>query len=410
MDKVMVIGAGRGQIPIINLFHKYGYFVIVVSVKGDYPGFQIADDCLYTDIRDYDVILDYARNNNIKACLTDQLDEAVSTVAYVSEKLGLKGISVSISRKFTDKYIMRQEANKIGIPVPKSILLSSEDDIRNLSTFSFPIMIKPVDSSASHGIFKVENIEDLIIKYEESKKYSKKNLVIAEEFIVGKEYVVDSFTKDFKVTNLIVGERRYFDIPNTFIPSATIFKDSDSANSEVEEILKETNEKLITGFGLPFGITHAEYIYDETTKKAFLVEIAARGGGVFISSDLIPLACGIDANDLLVREVLDLPIELPLKLQTGASAYFCYLIPKGIIKRIKGTDDVERIPGVSKAFFDNVHLDMESRNAIDKSSRKGPILVFGKEKKDCLDIFEKIKSILDINIVNGTSNCNIIWE
>jgi len=51
MGKVMVLGAGRGQLPIINLFHYYGQKVLVVSPNGDYPGFKVADDVIYEDVR-----------------------------------------------------------------------------------------------------------------------------------------------------------------------------------------------------------------------------------------------------------------------------------------------------------------------------------------------------------------------
>ena len=47
----MVLGAGKGQVPIIDLCHKYNWNVLVVSVKGDYPGFDIAEYCEYIDVR-----------------------------------------------------------------------------------------------------------------------------------------------------------------------------------------------------------------------------------------------------------------------------------------------------------------------------------------------------------------------
>lgn len=39
-----------GQIPFVNLLKERGCYVIAVSVKGNYPGFEIADKCYYVGI------------------------------------------------------------------------------------------------------------------------------------------------------------------------------------------------------------------------------------------------------------------------------------------------------------------------------------------------------------------------
>ena len=58
--KVMILGAGEGQLPFINICRKKGYYVIVVSIPGQYPGFKIADKSYYIDTRDKDAILQVA--------------------------------------------------------------------------------------------------------------------------------------------------------------------------------------------------------------------------------------------------------------------------------------------------------------------------------------------------------------
>lgn len=51
------------------------------------------------------------------------------------------------------------------------------------------------------------------------------------------------------------------------------------SKNEAEIDVVKTNTELVNAFNLPFGITHAEYIYSEKRHKTYLVEIAARGGG-----------------------------------------------------------------------------------------------------------------------------------
>ena len=101
MNNVMVLGAGRGQIPIMNLCHKYGWNVIAISPKGDYPGLEIADEVSYINVKDYESVLNLAREKEISAILTDQLDAGVMTAAYVAENMGLNGITTKVAEKFT---------------------------------------------------------------------------------------------------------------------------------------------------------------------------------------------------------------------------------------------------------------------------------------------------------------------
>ena len=41
----MILGAGEGQVPLIKLAKDAGWYTIVVSPKGNYPGFTVADEC-----------------------------------------------------------------------------------------------------------------------------------------------------------------------------------------------------------------------------------------------------------------------------------------------------------------------------------------------------------------------------
>ena len=415
MKNVLILGCGRGQIPIMKLCQSYGWNVIGVSPKGDYPGLEIADVVIYANVRDAEDVLDKIRIGNIciDAVVTDQLDVGVLTAARIADELKLKGIGSNIATLFTNKYAMREKARELGFDVPCSVSADSYEQavrlINDNNQLFYPLMLKPVDSDASRGVYKITNQEELFDKIPYSLNYSHSGKVILENYIAGKEYVVEAYTSNYKTTNLTVGHRDYFDIPDTFIPCATVFSDADSASSALEVRLKDINKKLVEGFGLPFGITHAEYLYDENADKIYLVEIAARGGGVFISSDLIPAACGVNANDLLVREVLSIDSQQIPALKKGAAAYFCYLTPKGTVVKIDGLEHVKKIKGVRKAFFDNIHIGQTNQSIKDKSSRKGPILVEGKTKADCYRVIKEVKNVLCIEVEDNGEKKGIIW-
>lgn len=411
MKKVLILGAGRGQMPIFGIAQKLGCDVVFVTPEGDYPGLNKAK-VRFADVRDYKAVLKIATEEKVDAIITDQLDAGIYSAAYASEELGLIGIGKEIAIKFTNKYEMRKAAEEAGVAVPKYFAVKSIEEIRLIADkIMFPSMIKPDDNASSRGVFLVENIDELIKHFEISQKYSTRGIVLIERFVKGKEYVVESFTRDNLVTPLIVGHRDYFDIPKLFIPKATVFIDASSTKlSYVEKKVLEANNKLIKSFGLPFGITHGEFIYSEEEDEVYLVEIAARGGGEFISAVLIPLACGVRANELYVRHVLGMDYSLPDERLCKSSAYFSYLLPEGNITSINGIDECRKIPGAYNLMFDNIELGMKIAPICDKASRKGPLLVEAENKEGCYLVLEQIKKALNIEVTNENGLVNgIIW-
>lgn len=414
-EKVMVIGASIGQLPLIELCQRYGYYVIAVSPRGNYIGLSVADEVLYEDVRNKETILDFAKINNIVGVVSDQLDMAVPTVAYIAQNLGIVGNTIETANKFTNKAAMRMAAEKAGVKIPNffeaSTMQEAESILQCNASMRFPLMIKPVDSAASRGVHRVDSFTELSIYFEEAKKWSKTGSVIIERYIEGQEYVVEAYTHNYTPTTLAVGIREYFNLPDTFIPCSTIFVDANSADSQSEEKVKIENEKLIRSFGLKYGITHGEFICEKETGDIYLVEIAARGGGVQTSSAVVPACCGVNVVDLLVRDTLSLYDETKeIVLEKGAAGYFCFILPEGLIETVEGCDEVKNTPGVIEAYFSNFQIGENIRSIRDKSARKGPIVVYGPTRAACLEIRDKIKGMLKINVNNTQSVDGIIWK
>ncbi|MGZ7294644.1 hypothetical protein ACXWQW_09450, partial [Streptococcus pyogenes] len=72
--------------------------------------------------------------------------------------------------------------------------------------------------------------------------YSRVKKVIVEEFITGKEYVVEGVVYEGFFTNLVVGDSHYFQSMSTFSPNCRIFP----SNKKQEEVEKY-HELMING-------------------------------------------------------------------------------------------------------------------------------------------------------------------
>ena len=193
MKKILIVGVGVGQVPFLEICKSKGYKIIAVSIPGNYPGFKLADKIYYVDIRDKDAILKIASDEKIDAILTDQNDVGIVTVAFVAEKLGLRGIGYDTALKFTDKYLMRKVAKESGIGVPDFYHTTNLNEAINLAeNMNYPLMIKPADSCGSRGVRLINSIDDLKKEYDSTKSYSLSGIVILERFISGEVYFIDN--------------------------------------------------------------------------------------------------------------------------------------------------------------------------------------------------------------------------
>ena len=91
--KILILGAGIYQVPLIKKAKEMGHFVMVASIRGNYPGFTFADKCVYLDTTDREAILSFASSERIDAIVTTGTDVAVQTIGYVCGQLHLNGIS-----------------------------------------------------------------------------------------------------------------------------------------------------------------------------------------------------------------------------------------------------------------------------------------------------------------------------
>lgn len=409
METVVILGASYGQLELISECRKLGYYIIAVTPKGDYPGLKFVNEIVYENVKNVDSIYEQIRNKNVKAILHDQLDIAVTSAAYLSTKLGIKGITNVIAERFTNKSLMREFAERAGVAVPKSIVLQDKKDIKDaISDLHFPLIMKPLDSSASHGVCRVENYGDIYTNFEQTQSFSNASKVIIEEFIEGQEYVVEAFTRGFITYNLVIGKRSYFRIPNTFIPNMTLFKSANPTDGDIEQKLCKANLRLIASMELEYGMTHAEFIYNPIQNKVYLVEIAARGGGVKTSTEAVPAACGVNFTKLYVDEALGLaPDEIILK--KGYSAYVCFILPEGKIIDLSGIENINAIDGVISSQL-SMALNSCTPPIVDKYARQGPIIVRGDSEQDCILVRHIIKKTLNVSVKTADGIKGIIWD
>ena len=88
MKRLLILGAGVMQLPIIQKARQLGLYTIVADYDPEAVGFKDADKRAIISSTDCDGILKLAREENIDGILTTS-DAPVNVVAFVGQRMGL---------------------------------------------------------------------------------------------------------------------------------------------------------------------------------------------------------------------------------------------------------------------------------------------------------------------------------
>jgi len=317
--KILILGGGQMQVPIIQCANQMGLYTIVADMDENAPGLIEAKERLLKSTMDMDALMTYVQHHPIDGILTTS-DAPVNVVAAVGEKFHLPAMSEETARLCTNKYLQRECLKNHGIKTPLyRIVKNGECPKELMNNALFPLIVKPVDSSASRGVQKVENIDELKSAIHEADSNSRSHTVIIEEFIEGQEFSVESFSQNGE-THIIaitqkqtIGEEYGCFVEDTHIEPAMI---SDDVKHLIEaEVLAAT--KALGSNNCP---NHTEVKVN--ADGAFIIESACRLGGDYITSDLVPLSTGVNIMENLIRVSIGEPADLEIKFKKCSAVQF----------------------------------------------------------------------------------------
>lgn len=406
MKKLMILGAGVYQYPLVKYACEH-YDVVLVAPTVSEKFKAIVDNIYLLDLREKNKILEIAIMEKIDGIITDQTDIPVRTVAYVASKLNLPGNDYETACLFTDKNLMREKLVELDLPyIPFETVSSVEDGIESAKKIGFPVIIKPVDNQGSRGVAKINTVEEFSESFPDSIAVSTSKKVIVEKYIDGIEAVVEGICVDGKFQNLVCGDTYYFSDESVFSAKQRLFPSK--LPKELTEKILNLNKKIIEGFGLTQGITHSEYIISENN-DVYLIETAARGGGVFISSDLISLPTGICTEKILTDMALGNEVNINIEKKEIVCCYIAFFLPQGEVIANEGIKEVQRLEYVHNNILDNISIGLKTVEAKDKTSRFS-IIVSAKDYDELDRNIGNIKSLLQVKVQTSEGIKLPIWE
>lgn len=325
MKKIMVLAAGLLQIDVIEKAKSMGYYVLAVDGNPKAPGFNVADKAICADIVNEEAMLKIARDEHVDGVIHPCSEVSMAVMGRINDELGLSGISREQAICATNKHLMRKAFEKGNAPSPKSILAQDAEDAWNRlqNEFDTDAILKPSRNSGSRGIAKVSrNMDkgDFIRAYDEALSESRDHSVLIEQFIEGSEFSIEMIVWQGEIHVLTVTDKKTTGAPH-FVELGHNQPSCFSATDV--ETLKAAAVAGVRALGVNNCACHAEAKL--MNGKAYLMEVGARLGGDFISTELTHLSTGIDMVAAAIDVALGVEPDLSAKEEPKGVCirYFC---------------------------------------------------------------------------------------
>lgn len=295
MKKLLFLGGSPFQVPAIKYAKHAGYYVITADYKPDNPGHEYSDEYHNVSTVDKEAILELSEKCSIHGILSYASDPGAPTAAFVAEQLGLPGNPYESVQILQQKDLFRKFLFKNGFNTPKSDsftkLTASREFSKNL-LLKGPIIVKPVDSSGSKGVRKLDTFDYFDDAFEHAMSFSINKKVVVEEFIEKKGYQMDGDGFAWK-SNLAFScfGTQHKDLEcSANIPVGISFPYV--ARQDLQDKARQDIERVVSLLKLDHGGLNIEFIISEK-EEIYILEIGPRSGGNLIP-EVIKYSTGVD--------------------------------------------------------------------------------------------------------------------
>ncbi|MGF7157900.1 biotin carboxylase [Bartonella heixiaziensis] len=307
------------------------------------------------------------KERNIGGVMT-LCEEAIIWTALAAKKINTPSIEPEVAALTRNKYLMRQVFAKAGLRTPRFFYIDNPEDLSQAHTLGWPLVIKPVSGAGSIGVMLAKNSEefpDLIkavwnVQHKDMARfnYNNKSLgLVVEQYLPGKEFVVECFVDAAGVHVLAVGDKGQPEGPWF---EETIYRQRRDIDDPLIIALCEAACSGVKALGINMGAAHVELRLD-ANNLPYVIEIGARIGGSGVSHFIVEQGTGISfgklcMNAALAEQNLDLPDLLPA--EKVAANYIIPLRGYGRFSGFSGLDKVAQNPLTARTiiFFETDHI------------------------------------------------------
>lgn len=398
--RLMLLGGLSYLLPVIREAHNMGIYVITADYLPNNIAHKYSDEYCNVSIIDKEEVLKKAQSLQIDGIMSFAVDPGVVSAAYVAEKMQLPfQCSYKAATILQNKHLFRQFLTENGFNSPKAKGYNNVDEaLEDVDFFSWPVIVKPVDSAGSKGVSKVERKEDLseAISYALSEAHN--GYFIIEEFLEkeGNSSGIEAYIQGEQVLCNDLYDQLFDDnAVNPFTPSAEIWPSSMPLNYQCE--IKEELKRLFILLNVRTGIFNVECRVS-TNGKAYLMEVSPRGGGNRIA-ELQDMATGQSLISAEICKAVSLP--LPKIESPSYKGTWCNYVLHSSKPGVLGSIDFDK--DFLHKYVKDVSLTVKQGDAISTftgaNTSLGTVFLYAESRPELNEVLRKINNYIHINIL-----------
>ena len=395
-DSILVFGVGKLQKSIIDRARLMGLLTVGIDPCADAECRHDVDVFEIVGGQDYEGTLAVARKYGVKAVVTAATDKPLVMMARVAEPLGLPFYSVETAVASTDKLLMKERFISGGIPCARGITINCVEDAAGLH---YPIIIKPRDNSGSRGVILCRNQEELEAAFSEAKANTRLDSVLAEEYIEGQEYSIESL--HFNGTSKVIQFTEKKTTPFPYNVELGHIQPANLTNDQRARI-----EDIVAAIGKAMGFdncaSHTELKINE--RGIFIIETSPRLGGDYITSCLVPLSTGFNMEDALLHIALGRSDSVSVDIDNKASAVCFLALPEGEVTSMDNQllSTVDSWPGLI-SFECTLQTGAKVPRITSSLSRYGQFIVQARDRRTVEEMLYEYNSRITKSIAIDTN-------
>lgn len=314
----------------------------------------------------------------------------MASLGLVNRELGLHGPGPETVVRATNKEQMRRAFERGGAPSPRSqAVMTDESAVGAANDIGGSIIVKPSRNSGSRGITHLNagsSSEQILQAFHRAMSESRDHSALIEQYIEGPEFSVEALVWNGRIEILAVTDKLTTGTPN-FVEMGH----SQPTQLPPDSAMAVRNAAIsgIRALGLDWCAAHAEVKL--APSGPFLMEIGARLGGDFITTELVPRSTGIDMVAAAIQLSLGEEPDLhPAHSSQGAAIRYFDPLP-GVVEQIDGVAEARQMPGVKIV---DVYMKPGDRVGVVDSSlaRAGHVVAEGRTAEEAVSNAERARN------------------
>jgi len=201
-DTLVILGGADGSVSTYERARTLGFRTVCVDIRPSAPAVELADEYLQMSIRAPEQIAAALLDcEGIVGVLCPASDVGLLAQAWLTRHWNLPNeLPEAAVQASVDKAVFRTICDRLALPGYRHVTgWAGAALVAKAQRLTYPVLVKPVDSSGSRGVLWCAEPEGLELALAEAITYSPSGRLIVEEFVDGEPLTIEGLVVDGRV-------------------------------------------------------------------------------------------------------------------------------------------------------------------------------------------------------------------